>query len=72
MRLQIAFSNQILDFKRDPPSDPGAALPRLAEVLADPTFAPLQQWLAARQGDSVRLQAIIDTFLQRAQRAASP
>jgi hypothetical protein len=69
---EIAFSNQILDFKRDPPSDLGAALPRLADVLADPAFAPLQQWLAARQGDPVRLQAIIDTFLQRARQAASP
>jgi hypothetical protein len=43
----------------------------VAELLADPAFAPLDQWLRQRQVDVAELQAAVDHLLDQARRAAS-
>jgi hypothetical protein len=46
------------------------AVPRVANLLADPAFAPLEQWLRQRQADMAELQAAADYFLDQARQAA--
>ena len=47
-------------------------IPRLAQVLADPAFAALDQWLRQRGMDPAELQAAIDEVLAQAREAAAP
>ncbi len=46
------------------------AIPRVAEILANPAFAPLETWLRGRRVELVELQARVDQFLERAREAA--
>ena len=40
-------------------------MPRLAELLADPAFHPLKEWLSLRQADVADVQAAVDGFLEQ-------
>ena len=46
------------------------SVPRVAELLADPAFHPLADWLRGRQVDVEALQAEVDQFLETARQAA--
>jgi tetratricopeptide (TPR) repeat protein len=68
--LQISVRNYVIDFGR---ARDGAAVvppPRVAELLAQPAFRPLAQWLDQRQVNREELQAAIDNLLARAREAA--
>ena len=45
-------------------------MPRVAELLADPAFHPLEQWLRQRQVDVAKLQAAVDQFIEQVRQAA--
>ncbi|HWX43345.1 MAG TPA: hypothetical protein VN345_19540, partial [Blastocatellia bacterium] len=45
-------------------------VPRVAELLADPAFRPLADWLRQRQVDLDELQGVVDQFLDQARQAA--
>ena len=45
-------------------------VPRVAELLADPAFRPLADWLRQRQADVTEVQAAVDQALDRARQAA--
>ncbi len=46
------------------------AVPRVAELLADPAFRPLDDWLRQRQVDVDELQAAVDQLLEQVRQAA--
>jgi len=37
----------------------------VAELLADPAFHPLDEWLRQRRADPAELQNIVDQFLEK-------
>jgi hypothetical protein len=43
-------------------------VPRLTEVLADPAFAPLDDWLREHAADVDGVQTAIDFYLEQARR----
>lgn len=45
-------------------------IPRINELLADPAFAPLKNWLLQREVDLNNLQAFVDQFLGQIKREA--
>jgi tetratricopeptide (TPR) repeat protein len=46
--LQTSLQNYAIDFRRAHADGTEPAIPRLSELLADPAFAPLEQWLRQR------------------------
>ena len=68
--LQTSLRGYTIVFHRARAADTEPAIPLLAELLADPAFAPLAQWLRQRQVDLARLQAAIDQSLAQARQAA--
>ena len=69
--LQTYLRNYAIAFRRARAAGTDLAVPRVAELLADPAFHPLDQWLRQRQVDPAALQAAIDQFLTQARQAAS-
>lgn len=63
------FHNYAISFRRA--EDTGIALPvpRIAELLTDPAFSALEQWLRRRQVDAGQLQGAVDEFLEHARKA---
>jgi hypothetical protein len=45
-------------------------VPRVSELLADPAFRPLADWLRQRQAAVAGVQDAVDHFLEQARRAA--
>jgi hypothetical protein len=45
------------------------AVPRVEELLADPAFAPLAQWLSKREVPLNQLQSDVDQLLDQARLA---
>ena len=45
------------------------AVPRVDELLADPAFAPLAQWLSKRKTPVDQLQTAVDQHLDLARQA---
>lgn len=68
--LKTDFSNYIVLFRRARAAGAPPAIPLLADLLADPAFDALAQWLRERQVDLDELQAEIDQFLADAREAA--
>jgi tetratricopeptide (TPR) repeat protein len=68
--LKSSLRNYASDFGRA--NDAGALLtvPRVAELLADPAFHPLDDWLRQRQADVAEVQAAVDQWLELARQAA--
>jgi hypothetical protein len=44
--------------------------PRVAELLTDPAFHPLEQWLRQRQVNVAELQAGVDQLLEQVRQGA--
>jgi tetratricopeptide (TPR) repeat protein len=61
--------NYVIDFRAAASVATELNIPRLAELLDDPAFVALKEWLVQRQVDLQDLQAIIDEFLDRARQA---
>ena len=45
-------------------------MPHVAELLADPAFRPLDDWLRQRQDDVAEVQTAVDQALDMARQAA--
>lgn len=63
--LQISLGNYAVRFRRALNAGNELAVPRVAELLADPAFDPLKQWLNQRQADTEALQAQVDEILEQ-------
>ena len=68
--LQTYLGNYAIFFRLAQAAGTSLAVPTLADLLADPAFAPLATWLTQRQVDPASLQAAIDDLLAQAQQAA--
>lgn len=68
--LQTSLRNYAIDFRRARANGTTLVVPRVTELLADPSFDPLDQWLRQRQMDVAELQAAVDQFLAQARQAA--
>jgi len=68
--LQTSLHNYAIRFRDARQTGGEPAVPRLAVLLADPAFHPLQQWLAQRQEDVDELQTAVDELLDQARQAA--
>jgi tetratricopeptide (TPR) repeat protein len=69
-KLEALFHNYAVDFQlaRDVGTEP--EITRLADLLADPAFHPLDLWLRQRQANLDELQAAIDQFLDHIRKAS--
>ena len=68
--LQNSLRNYAIDFRRARAAGTELAVPRVAQLLADPAFAPLDQWLRQRQKSVSELQTEVDDLLAQARQAA--
>ncbi|GAB6042971.1 CHAT domain-containing protein [Endothiovibrio diazotrophicus] len=68
--LQDSLRNYARVFRRARAEGQPSAVPRLAELLADPAFHPLDQWLRQRRVDPEELQQTIDQLLEPIRQAA--
>jgi hypothetical protein len=68
--LKTTFRNYVIDFRTAASTETEPNIPRLAELLGDPAFDALKEWLAQQQVDLDKLQATIDEFLDQARQAA--
>ena len=68
--LQTSLRNYAVLFRRAQAAGTELAIPRVADLLADPAFAALEQSLRQRQVDLAELQAAVDRFLDQARKAA--
>lgn len=64
--LQTSLHNYAIVFRRARAAGTEPTVPSVAELLADPAFHPLSEWLTQRQVDPDDLQAAVDQFLERA------
>lgn len=67
--LQDSLINYAVRFRRARSAGAELAVPRVDELLADPAFDPLKQWLSQRQVDTTELQAQVDNLLEQARLA---
>ena len=58
------------DFRRAQAAGTPLTVPRVAELLADPAFRPLDDWLRQRQADVAEVQAAVDQALDMARQVA--
>jgi hypothetical protein len=63
--LKTSRHNYSFDFGLAHAAGTELVIPRVAELLDDPAFAPLEQWLRLRQVDTTELQAAVDQFLEQ-------
>ena len=68
--LQDSLHDYAFVFRRANTAGSPLVVPRVAEVLADPAFHPLKEWLRLRQADMAQVQADVDKFLEQARQAA--
>lgn len=68
--LQASLFNYAIEFRRAHAAGTDLAVPRVAQLLADPAFHPLEQWLRQRQVNLDELQAAADQFLEQARQTA--
>lgn len=68
--LKTSFHNYVVDFRHARTVGATRAVPRLADLLADPAFFALARWLRERQVDIGELQAEIDQILAYAREGA--
>jgi hypothetical protein len=55
-------------FRRAAAAGESLAVPRLTEMLDDPAFAPLDDWLRERGTDAAEVQMAVDFYLEQARR----
>ncbi|MFZ0050999.1 MAG: CHAT domain-containing protein [Desulfobaccales bacterium] len=68
--FQTLLNNYAFDFRHARAAGTPLAVPRLAELLADPAFRPLANWLQVRQVDVAELQAAVDQILEQTRKTA--
>ncbi|MGH9834301.1 MAG: tetratricopeptide repeat protein, partial [Blastocatellia bacterium] len=68
--LQTWLGQYAFDFRRAHDAGTPLAVPRVAELLADPAFRPLDDWLRRRQVDVDEVQVVVDQYLEMARQAA--
>ena len=68
--LQTSLHNYAIRFRRAQAACTPLTVPRVAELLADPAFRPLDDWLRQRQHDLAEVQAAVDEALDTARQAA--
>jgi hypothetical protein len=68
--LQTSLGNCAIEFRRAHAAGTKLTVPRLAQLLADPAFRPLAEWLRQRQVKVDELQAEVDQFLEQAWQVA--
>ena len=68
--LQTSLHNYAVRFRRAHAAGTPLVVPRVDELLADPAFHPLKEWLRLRQADMADVQAAVDGFLEQARQAA--
>ncbi|MEK6405602.1 MAG: tetratricopeptide repeat protein [Acidobacteriota bacterium] len=68
--LQTSLHNYAVRFRSAHAAGATLTVPRVAELLADPAFRPLDDWLRQRQIDVDEVQAAVDQFLEMARQAA--
>lgn len=68
--LQTSLHNYAVLFRRAHDSGSTLIVPRVAELLANPAFRPLDDWLRKRQIAVAEVQAAVDGFLEQARQAA--
>jgi tetratricopeptide (TPR) repeat protein len=69
--LQTSLRNFSNAFRRAQASAIQLSVPRLADLLADPAFHTLEDWLHERQADLAEVQAAVDQLLDQVRQAAS-
>lgn len=69
--LQTSLRNYAVRFRRARAVGAQPAVPRVAELLADPAFHPLDEWLRQLQVDPAELQNKVDRFLEQVRQAAA-
>ena len=67
--LKTSLHNYVDAFRRSQATGTPMTVPRLAELLAEPAFRPLGDWLRQREADVAQVQAAVDQFLETARRA---
>jgi hypothetical protein len=68
--LQTLLRSYAITFRRAHAAGTEFSPPRVADLLANPAFAPLDQWLQQHQIDLDELQASVDQFLDQARQLA--
>jgi tetratricopeptide (TPR) repeat protein len=68
--LQTSQRKYAFDFRQAQAPGIQLTVPQVAQLLADPAFAPLDQWLRERQVNLEELQTAVDQFLDQARRLA--
>jgi tetratricopeptide (TPR) repeat protein len=68
--LQTSLRNYAIRFRRAQSAGVPLTVPRVADLLADPAFRPLDNWLRQRQADVTEVQAAVDQALESAQQMA--
>ena len=68
--FQTSLSNYALCFRRAHATGTPLIAPSVADLLADPAFRPLADWLRQRQADVAEVQAAVDQALEMARQAA--
>jgi tetratricopeptide (TPR) repeat protein len=64
--LKTLLGNYAIRFRRARAAGTVLAVPRVEELLADPAFAPLAQWLSKREVPVDQLQSDVDQHLDQA------
>jgi tetratricopeptide (TPR) repeat protein len=68
--LQTSLHNYEVRFSRAHAAETPLAVPSVAELLADPAFRSLEDWLRQRRVDMDELQAAVNHYLELARQAA--
>ncbi len=68
--LQDSLHNYAVRFRRARTEGVPPAVPRVAALLAEPAFRPLDDWLRRRQAGVAEVQAAVDRLLEQARQAA--
>jgi tetratricopeptide (TPR) repeat protein len=68
--LQTSLRNYAVRFRRARAAGTELVVPRVAALLADPAFRPLDEWLRQRQVDPDALQADVDQLLNQVRQAS--
>lgn len=70
--LQTSQHNYAVSFRRAQAAGTAPVIPCVTELLADPAFAPLDEWLRQREADVGELQSKVDQFLDIAKQIQQP
>ena len=68
--LKTSLRNYAIAFRRARDAGTELRVPRVAELLADLAFGPLDDWLRQRKADGEEVQAAVDRFLDQARQLA--